>query len=187
MVGAVDEVARIAQQAAPRAEAPTAAPARSGVVMLDGFEALEPLTPDSARALLGTHPRVVSGLPIRGIYRARRIGYAAVVVVEQVLDSSRVIKVINAAHPSPLALEAIVVNGAARPDTAHPAERALLGRAAAPSADSAAQARLARKAAARRARAAEGDRPVDLFLEVRGPLSPDSLAALERRLQPLRP
>ena len=189
MVGALDEATRIAQQAAPRAEAPAAAAAPSGVVMLDGYEALDPLTTDGARALLGTDPRAVPGLPIRGIYRARRIGYSAVVVVEQALDSSRVIRVINA-HPSSVALEAIVVSDAARPDTVHAAERAeraQLGRAAAATADSAAVAPLARKAAAQRARSAAGDRPTDLLLEVRGPLSPDSLAALQRRLQPLRP
>src|SRR5690242_1242838 len=42
---------------------------------------------DSARRILGTDPSVVPDLPVRGMYRARMIGYSAVVVVEQSLDS----------------------------------------------------------------------------------------------------
>jgi len=145
------------------------------------------LTLDSARALLGADPQVVPGLPVRAIHQARRMGYSALVVVEQALDSSTTITVING-RPSTVQLDAAVVTSAARPDSASAAKRALAVRGrAAPPTDSIPPA--ARKAnAAWYARGALADRPsADLFLEVRGPLPADSLAALKRRLQPLRP
>jgi len=96
------------------------------------------------------------------------IGYAAVVVVEQPLDSSTAIAVING-RPSQLMLAEVVVAGAAQPDSLAPAARKA-------------------KPAAAPARAAPTDRvDAGLFVEVRGPVSADSLAALRRRLQPLRP
>jgi len=161
------------------------APAVAGMV---GQYALtgSPVTLDSARALLGTDPYAVPDLPVRGIYRARLIGYSAVVVVQQALDSSTAIDVITG-RQAPLSLQAVVVTGAARSDTAQPAERALLGRAAA-APDSLAAAERRAEAAPVRARGAAANRPATaLVFEVRGPLSPDSLAALQRRLQPLRP
>jgi len=126
-------------------------------------------------------------LPVRGIYKARGIGYAALVVVEQALDSNTTITVING-RPSRVQVDAVMVTGAARGDTTGAAGRALLGRGrAAPPTDSLAPA--ARKAdAARYTRGAFADRSTtELFVEVRGPLPADSLAALKRRLQPLRP
>src|SRR6266516_2265312 len=145
-----------------------------------------PLTLDSARALVDTDPYAVPDLPVRGIYRARLIGFSAVVVVEQALDSSTAIDVITG-RQAPLSLQAVVVTGAARADTENAAERALRGRAAAAS-DSIASAERKPEAAPVRARGAAANRPVTaLVVEVRGPLSADSLAALERRLQPLRP
>jgi hypothetical protein len=114
------------------------------------------------------------------------MGYSALVVVEQALDSSTTITVISG-RPGTLQLDAAVVTSAARADTTKAAERALAvrGRAAQPT-DSLALAE--RRANAVSAYAAVADRPgAELFLEVRGPLSADSLAALKRRLQPLRP
>ena len=142
-----------------------------------------PLTVDSARALLGTDPYALPDVPVRGIYRARMIGYAAVVVVQQPLDSSTAIDVITG-RPSVVGLDALVVRGAARRDSVSLPERALLGRAPA---DSIAAQRRAQPRAAP-APGAFADRPAAAFVvEVRGPLSADSLAALQRRLAPLRP
>jgi len=144
-----------------------------------------PVTLDSARAFLGTDPYAVPDLPVRGIYRARLIGFSGV-VVEQALDSSTVIAVITG-RQAPLSLQSVVVTDAARADTVKPAERALMGRAAA-TPDSLAAAERKPEAAALHARGAAANRPAAaLVSEVRGPLSADSLAALQRRLQPLRP
>ncbi len=173
---------------APRAFQPSTAPApapRPAAARMVGPYAVSgpPLTLDSARALIDTDPYAVPDLPVRGIYRARMIGYSAVVVVEQGLDSSTAIDVITG-RSSPHALDAIVVSGAARPDSVSRSERARLERARADSiaAPPRAQARPAP------ARGALADRSTAaLVVEVRGPLSADSLAALQRRLEPLHP
>ncbi len=192
-----DELAAgaLKQSVAPRpAPAPAAFPLpaaqerAAAVARMVGPYALTgpPLTLDSARALVDTDPYAVPDLPVRGIYRARLIGFSAVVVVEQALDSSTAIDVITG-RQAPLSLQAVVVTGAARADTENAAERALRGRAAA-AADSIAAAERKPEAAPVRARGAAANRPATaLVVEVRGPLSADSLAALERRLQPLRP
>ena len=127
---------------------------------------------DSARRVLGTDPLVVPGVPIEALYRGRAIGYADVVIVEQALDSTTTIEVITA-RTAPQLLDQVVVASApaARPERAT-------------AADSPAAA-LAKRPAPRAANAAAQVRP-DLFRDVRGPLSADSLAALRRRLQPLR-
>jgi hypothetical protein len=122
---------------------------------------------DSARHVLGADPLVVPGVPIEALYWGRAIGYSGVVIVEQALDSTTLIEVINA-RMAPQLLNQVVVAGA-------PAAR--------PGRDSAADS-LARPAPFA-AKAAGQVRP-DLFRDVRGPLSSDSLAALRRRLQPLR-
>src|SRR2546426_6585317 len=166
----VRDNAAVAAQERDRAMAPAAAPAPPTGRLDARSYALTgpPLTVDSARVLLGADPRVVPDLPIRSIHRARMIGYAAVVVVEQPLDSSRAIAVING-RPSQLMLAEVVVAGAAQPDSLAPVARKA-------------------KPAAAPARAAATDRTdAGLFVEVRGPVSADSLAALRRRLQPLRP
>jgi len=171
---------------APRAFQPSTAPApKPAAARMVGPYAVSgpPLTLDSARALIDTDPYAVPDLPVRGIYRARMIGYSAVVVVEQGLDSSTAIDVITG-RSSPYALDAIVVSGAARPDSVSRSERAQLERARADSiaAPPRAQARPAP------ARGALADRSTAaLVVEVRGPLSADSLAALQHRLAPLRP
>jgi len=188
-----NEADNIAQErtarVAVRAEASSQAPApQAGIVSLDGERSVlkgSPISADTARVLLGTDPLVVPGAPIRAIYRAREIGYSAVVIVEQALDSTTVIEVVNG-RPAAFALNDVVVTGAvaARPDSVNAAERALVSRAQA--ADSLA----ARPGYAGPQRVSEktADRPgSDLFRDVRGPLSPDSLAALRRLLRPLRP
>ena len=60
----------------------------------DGLKG-SPIGVDTARALLGGDPLAVPGAPIRAVYRARELGYSAVVIVEQVLDSNTVIEVVN--------------------------------------------------------------------------------------------
>ena len=174
------------RRVAVKAAAPT--PPRPEMVSLgDRGYALKaaPIGVDSARLLLGRDPMVVPDLPIRGIYRARMIGYSALVIVEQALDSSTVIDVING-RASPAQLEAVVVTGAAvaRPDTQSASARALLERRAdtAPPAQPPEPA-VAPPAATEKARRAAPD----FFLDVRGPLSTDSLAALRHLLRPLRP
>src|SRR5947199_270494 len=142
-----------------------------------------PLTLDSARALVGTDPYAVPELPVRGIYRARMIGYSAVVVVQQPLDSSTAIDVITGRY-SPTALDAVVVSGAVRRDSVSPTERALLGRAPA---DSLAAQRRAQPRPAPAPGALADRHTAALVAAGRGPLPADSLAALQRRLAPLRP
>jgi Putative zinc-finger len=117
---------------------------------------------DSARRVLGADPLVVPGVPIEALYRGRAIGYADAVIVEQALDATTMIEVINA-RAAPQLLDQVVVAGApaARPEPVRAGD------------------------ALRAAKAAGQVRP-DLFRDVRGPLSADSLAALRRRLQPLR-
>ena len=117
---------------------------------------------DSARRVLGADPLVVPGVPIEALYRGRAIGYADAVIVEQALDASTMIEVINA-RSAPQLLDQVVVAGApvARPEPARAPD-------------------------ALRAAKAAGRLNPDLFRDVRGPLSADSLAALRRRLQPLR-
>lgn len=185
-----DEQVGVRPEASPftalaRDAAPSAAAEKKAAAMVsreDGRYVRQgsPVSVDSARVLLGADPLVVPGLPIRAIYEAREIGYSAVVVVEQALDSSTVIEVING-RPAAVALDQVVVTGAgaaaARPESSSLAGRTRLGPTAA-QVDSVAAAR--RTAAPRRA-------PSDLFSDVRGPLPPDSLQALRRRLQPLRP
>ena len=167
---------------------PAPAP-QAGILSLDGERHVlkgSPISVDTARVLLGTDPLVVPGAPIRAIYRAREIGYSVVVIVEQALDSSTVIEVINA-RSAPVTLEAVVVTGAqagaALPDSVTVSERAQADRSR--RADSLAA--LPRDAALRRAAQPAANRTSsDLFREVRGPLSADSLAALRRLLRPLR-
>jgi len=164
------------------APAPTPRPAATRMV---GPYAVSgpPLTLDSARALIDTDPYAVPDLPVRAIYRARMIGYSAVVVVEQGLDSSTAIDVITGRNSLP-AFDAVVVTGVARPDSVSRSERARVEKARADSL--AAERRPEAKAAP--ARGAFADRAAAaLVVEVRGPLSADSLAALKRRLAPLRP
>ena len=165
--------------------APVPAPApQAAFVMVDGalVEKASPISLDSARALLGADPLAVPGAPIRTMYRAREIGYSAVVIVEQALDSSTVIEVVNGRR-SPLALGALVVTGAAAPgaraDSVTVAERAPLSRAKI--ADSLAAAPAA-KAAARALRRVD-----NLEIRISGPLPSDSLQKLLRVVQPVKP
>jgi hypothetical protein len=179
-----------------RAPAATAAPARGAMrrsVAVDAARKLavdSALTLDSARALLGGDPWVVPGLPVRAIHQGRMIGYSALVIVEQALDPNTTIEVINGRR-TPAALEAVVVSGAAQQDSVSAVKRAAPARAVARRADSLAP--LPKASAAGAARPAPAAIPAPdrtasgLLLEVRGPLTPDSLAALQRHLQRLKP
>jgi len=192
----VAEMAAIPRDTALSAATPAPAPApapQPAFVMLDGalVEKASPITVDSARALLGADPLAVPGAPIRTMYRAREIGYSAVVIVEQALDSSTVIEVVNGRR-SPLPLDAVVVTGAAAPgaraDSVSVAERAPLSRARI--ADSLAAAPAA-KAAARVGRYETRNRVVrrldDLEIQISGPLPSDSLGKLLQLVQPVKP
>ena len=142
---------------------------------------------DSARRVLGADPLVVPGVPIEAIYGGRHIGYSGVVIIEQALDSSTMIQVINARSAS-FALAEVVVTGAGKPtaqaDSMRAPERA--PEAGERATDSLAAYRS--RAALPLASAKAADRPSPgLFLKVRGPVSQDSLTALRRLLRPLRP
>jgi len=107
------------------------------------------------------------------------IGYSGLVIVEQALDSTNVIEVING-RASSLALDAVVVTAAGeerrdarnRPDSAAPAPPPP---PPPPEPAPAAAVEQARRDA------------LAFFVDVRGPVSADSLAALRRALRPLRP
>ncbi|HYL55621.1 MAG TPA: zf-HC2 domain-containing protein [Gemmatimonadales bacterium] len=169
------------------AKAPAPSPAHRELMQLSTYGGAvkgPPIGVDSARLLLGSDPLAVPDLPVRGIYRARMIGYTGMVIVEQALDSSTVIEVINGRR-SPLALDAVVVTGAAAalPDSQSPGARALLNTRAADSLAAAPRPAPTPPADQDKAkRAASG-----LFVDVLGPLPPDSLAALKRLLRPLPP
>ena len=166
------------------ARKPAAAPvAAQGFVRLDGERARlkgSPIGVDTARALLGGDPLAVPGAPIRAVYRARELGYSAVVIVEQVLDSNTVIEVVNRRR-SPMALDQVVVTAApaARADSVSAPERAVPSRARV--ADSLAAAP-AERAAARLSR-----RFANLEIQISGPVSSDSLRKLLELVQPLKP
>jgi hypothetical protein len=150
--------------------------ARLGDLVLVG-----PLLLDSARALLDADPLAIPGLAVRAVHQGRMPGYSAVVVIEQVLDSGTTLAVITA-RPTVSALAAVGVAGAPQPATATPSERVGLARERA--ADSLAS--LGRQPSPR-ALPRSDTRGQGLSFGVRGPLAADSLAALERRLAPLRP
>ena len=133
----------------------------------DRWQKGDVISVDSARRVLGTDPLVVPGVPIEALYRGRAIGYADVVIVEQALDSTTMIEVINA-RPTPLSLDGIAVTGSVARERA--ADSLTFSKSAAPEPASAAP---------------QPSR--DLLRDVRGPLPPDSLAALRRLLRPLRP
>ncbi|HXV89735.1 MAG TPA: zf-HC2 domain-containing protein [Gemmatimonadales bacterium] len=76
----------VAQAGAPRAEA--VGLVASAVANADESLALTPLTVDSARAILGTAPVTIPGLPVRRI----ALGGPGVVVVEQALDATTVVR-----------------------------------------------------------------------------------------------
>jgi len=162
---------------------PVPAPApQPGFVSLDGERYVlkgSPISLDTARALLGSDPLAVPSAPIRAIYGAREIGYSAVVIVEQALDSSTVIEVVNRRR-SRLALDAVVVAAApaAQADSTRVAERP---RDRGQVADSLAAAPAA-KVAARALRRLD-----DLEVQIVGPMPPDSLQKLRRLLQPVKP
>lgn len=186
------QVAAVPRDTALRAAAPAPAPApapQAGVaIFVDGQPVAKgsSISVDSARALLGADPVAVPGAPIRAIYRARQIGYAAVVIVEQALDSSTLIELVQR-RPTPLNLEAVVVTapGAERaPDSVarlNEAQRKAEARADAPAAKS--NARVAPLDAQDRSPRRVGT----LEIHIAGPLPADSLQKLLRLVQPVKP
>lgn len=72
-----------------------------------------PIDVDSARRLLGRDPVVVADLPILGMYDALLTGYSGVVIVEQTVDPSTVIQVVNGRRAI-LAREEVGIPRAAR-------------------------------------------------------------------------
>jgi hypothetical protein len=186
------QVAAIPRDTVLSAATPAPAPRAALAIFVDGRSLLKgsPISVDTARALLGADPLAIPGAPIRAIYRAREIGYSTVVIVDQTLDSSTVIEVVNG-RKAPLALDEIVVTGAgavaARPDSVSAAERARVDRAqvanslaAAPAAKSA---RLAPVETHHRLLRHLGD----LEIRISGPLPTDSLQKLLQLVQPVRP
>ena len=184
-----EEVDRVAPEhkaiVAGAAPAPTP---QVGIAMFEDGLLLQgsPVSVDSARALLGAAPFSVEGAPIRAIYQTREIGYAAVVIVEQALDSNTVINVVNR-RPSALALE-VVVTGAARADSRADSLGALerASRARAQVASS-----LAAKPSAPPIRDETRNRPLrrvgNLEVHISGPLPSDSLQKLLQHVQPVKP
>jgi hypothetical protein len=139
-----------------------------------------PLSLDSARALLDADPLAVPGLAVRAIHQGRMPGYSAVVVVEQVIASGTPLTVITA-RPAASRLGNVGVTGASPAAKARPSQRVEIARERA--ADS-----LGVRALQSAPDAPRSDtRTAGLWRDVRGPLAADSLAALRRRLEPLRP
>ncbi len=193
-----DDVAQQrAARVAARAEAssvlsaPTPAP-QAGVVSIDARRDVlkgAPISLDTARILLGRDPFAVPGAPIRAVYRARELGYSAVVILEQTLASSTVIEVVNRRR-SPFALDEVVVAAApaVQADSFSARGRAQPGRT--PVTDTLAAAPAA-KAAGRLApyetRNWEQRRLDNLEIQISGPLPNDSLRKLLQLVQPVKP
>ena len=172
---------------------PVPAPApQAGVVSIDARRDVlkgAPISLDTARILLGRDPFAVPGAPIRAVYRARELGYSAVVILEQTLDSSTVIEVVNRRR-SPFALDEVVVAAApaAEADSLSARGRAQLGRArvidtlaVAPAA------KAARRLAPYETRNWEQRRLDNLEIRISGPLPNDSLRKLLQLVQPVKP
>ena len=142
--------------------------------------AAQALTADAARALLGTDPLALPDVPIESIRRIPTLG-ETVVVVQQPLDSSTTIELVHR-RPALLAIDAVVVSGAAEPRR----ERGETTRAA-PSPVPPAAKMLVRAPgpvaagyAGRVTRSAGG-----VTVEIRGRLPADSLRKLLERAQPI--
>jgi len=173
----------------PAAAAP-APPPQAGIAMFEVGRSLKgsPISVDSARALLGADPFAVPGAPIRAIYRARDIGYAAVVIVEQALDSTAVVEVTNA-RSTPLALGEVAVTGAAAPASRAADSMGALERARGARAQVASS--LGATPSARLVPEETRNRPLrrvgNLEIHISGPLPSDSLQKLLRLVQPVKP
>src|SRR3989442_16594 len=143
--------------------------------------AAQVLTVDSARALLGTDPLALPDVPIESIRRIPTIG-EMVVVVQQPLDSSTTIELVHR-RPALLAIDAVIVSGAAEPRR----ERAETARAAASPVPPAAKMLVrvpgpgAAGGYARRVTRFAGG----VTVEIRGRLPADSLRKLLERAQPI--
>jgi hypothetical protein len=182
------QVAAIPRDTALSAATSAPAPQAGIAIFVDGHSVPKgsPISVDSARALLGADPLAVPGAPIRTIYQAREIGYSAVVIVEQALDSSTVIELVER-RAAPLNLEAVVVTAAG--ETRAPDSVARLKeerRKAEPRADAPA-AKLNARVAPLDAQSPPRRRLGNLEIHISGPLPSDSLQKLLRLVQPLKP
>ncbi len=147
-----------------------------------------PFSLDSARLVLGQTPVALPGAPIIAVRRDRAIGYAAVVIVEQRLDSNTVVTLIER-RPSPLHMDAVVVTAApeARRDAdsfaaKREGERPLPARAAASAPTPKLEAPPGFVAGRLGAERTIGG----LTIEIQGPLSRDSLQALLLLVRPVQ-
>jgi len=144
--------------------------------------------------VLGQDPIALPGAPIIAVRRERAIGYAAVVVVEQRLDSNTVVTLVER-RPAPLHMDEIVVTGAAESrrdaDSLAATREREMKRRAAPAAarPPAPTPKLAAQPAVMAGRLVVERTIGGLTIEIRGPLSlsPDSLQALLLRVRPVRP
>jgi hypothetical protein len=127
-------------------------------------------TIDSARAVLGHDPVALPGTPVRAVRRERIAGYAAGVVIEQQLDSSTVVELVER-RAAQANLNALVVtaaeDGAMKEDSG------------------------SREKARRAGAEARARRPLrrlgNLEIQISGPLSSDSLQKLLQLVQPVTP
>ena len=182
------QVAAMPRDTALSAPTPAPAPQAGIAIFVDGQSVPKgsPISVDSARALLGADPLAVPGAPIRTIYRAREIGYSAVVIVEQALDSNTVIELLER-RAAPLNLDAVVVTAAG--ETRAPDSVARLKeerRKAEPRADAPA-ARLNARVAPLDAPSPPLRRVGNLEIHISGPLPADSLRNLLQLVQPVKP
>jgi hypothetical protein len=189
---------RVAKRAAapPPASAraiPEAAPEADRVGQRGVLAAPQPAPPagvgftlDSARAVLGQDPVVLPRAPIRAIRRDRRAGYAAVVVIEQQLDSGSVIELVEG-RAAPANLDAAVVTATGEARAPDSVARLKGGRReAAPRAD-APPAKLNAQLVPHDAQNRWLRRLGTLEIHISGPLPSDSLQKLLQLLQPVKP
>lgn len=128
-----DQIAEGALERKP--EPPGEAPAEAQALLSAAVGEGVPITADSARTLLGTEPVALPDIPVRDM----RVIEPGVVLVEQVVDSDVVIRLLERrATPEDVTLDAVTVSGAAA-DSAAPArvpaperQRALAARRGAP-------------------------------------------------------
>lgn len=160
-----DQIAEGALERKP--EPPGEAPAEAQALLSAAVGEGVPITADSARTLLGTEPVALPDIPVRDM----RVIEPGVVLVEQVVDSDVVIRLLERrATPEDVTLDAVTVSGAA--------------------ADSAAPARVPAPER-QRALAARRGEPLarwigPLRVEIEGRLPVDSLRKLLEQVMPLR-
>ena len=186
--------ARTERQVTSKAAAPApTAPRADGTSQRDELAAPQPppgvlvgFTLDSARVVLGQDPVVLPGAPVRTVRRDRMVGYAAVVVIEQQLDSSLVIELVER-RAAPANLDAVVVTAAGEERAADSGLRLRDGRRKAEQRADAPAAKLNAQVAPLDAQNRPLRRFGNLELQISGPLRSDSLQKLLWLVQPVKP